>query len=144
MEPTRLAVGATMRHRARLISTVRPTTSESSNLRTTASLERRVPMTEYTDAQKAHFKQQWAAMRRRQYIAVLPFLVFFGSIAILGVRKGDAVVTASDGLVLALLLALVVGSSVLALQNWRCPACRRVLGSEANPRFCSKCGIALK
>lgn len=99
-------------------------------------------MSEYTEAQKAYFKQQWALIRRRQYIAALPFFVFFGSMAILNARKGDAVVTASDGLVLVLLLALVVGSIVFALQNWRCPACRRILGSEVNPRFCLNAACA--
>lgn len=101
-------------------------------------------MIEYTDEQKASFKQQWATMRRRQYIAAVPFLMFFGAFFAFAARSGDAVVTASDGLMLGLLLALVVGSTIFSLQNWRCPACRRILGSEVNPRFCSKCGVALK
>lgn len=28
--------------------------------------------------------------------------------------------------------------------SWRCPRCRRYLGSALNPAFCSGCGVALR
>ena len=118
---------------------VGPTAPESSD----NGFPEKGSVTEHADAQKANVRQQWAAMRRRQYIAILPFLIFFGSVSILA-RKGNAVVTASDGLLLVLLAALGVGTIYFSLQNWRCPACSQYLTNEMNPRLCSKCGVALR
>jgi len=39
----------------------------------------------------------------------------------------------------ALVVIVLIGTAV----NWRCPACRRLLGFSV-PRFCRKCGVPLQ
>ncbi len=49
----------------------------------------------------------------------------------------------------SLLLIVLAGVGLLvafafSFKNWRCPSCQKYLGKAMNPRFCSKCGVALK
>jgi hypothetical protein len=102
-------------------------------------------MAEYTETQKTSFKDQWAVMRRRDPITAAPVVIFFGSLVSFLANK-DPVrwfgVPAEYALIALFVLAM--GAVVFSLHTWRCPACRRMLGTEMTPRFCSKCGIALK
>jgi hypothetical protein len=102
-------------------------------------------MTEYTEEQKASYKVQWAAMRRRDRITAAPIVIFFGAVGVFLAKKNQGLwLGVPAEWVLTVLSVLAIGAAILSLQNWRCPACRRMLGSEMSPRFCSKCGIALK
>ena len=102
-------------------------------------------MAEYTEKQKAFFKEQWAAMRRRDPVTAAPVVIFFGALGLFLARKNhDAWLGVPADWALIALFVLAMGAVVFSLQTWRCPACRRMLGTEMTPRFCSKCGIALR
>jgi fatty acid desaturase len=117
----------------------------SNNLARPDQLSPRFPMTEYTEEQKASFKEQWAAMRRRDRIRAAPVVIFFAALGVFLARKNQGLwLGVPAEWALTVLFVLAIGSVIFSLRNWRCPACRRMLGSEMSPRFCSKCGIALK
>jgi hypothetical protein len=97
---------------------------------------------EYTDGQKASFKQEFAARRKRQLILAVPLLaVFIGFAVLADERNGGLVPTA---VVAPAFLLLVGGAFVFSFRNWRCPACDKYLGKGISPRFCPKCGVALQ
>ena len=102
-------------------------------------------MAEYTDEQKAIFKERWAAMRRRDRLTAAPVVIFFGSLGLFLAQntQGTWLGVPAEWVLIALFV-LAIAATIFSLQNWRCPACRRMLGTEMSPRFCSKCGIALK
>jgi rubrerythrin len=41
----------------------------------------------------------------------------------------------------AFLVAVAAGFS---WRNWRCPACRKLLGADLSPAACPHCGVALR
>jgi hypothetical protein len=91
---------------------------------------------EYTEEQKAPFKQQFAARRRRQATsAILMGAAFLG----LKLRVGPVVG--------ALCLVLFLGAMFFYYRNRRCPACdNSIYGVNLlmSPIFCPKCGVALR
>ena len=99
---------------------------------------------EYTDQQKQEFKEQYAALSRRQIIATVPFVVILIAAVIFG--EGDFIALSDfQETMLFIFFALgVVGMLIFSLKNWRCPACKSYLGRGLGPKFCSKCGVALK
>jgi hypothetical protein len=103
-----------------------------------------MPM-EYTEAQKATFKQEFAARRKRQIMLAVPLVALFLGVAIFSDEKDQAALPGIPMRVVApVLVAAVVGALIFSLRNWRCPACDRYLGKGASPRFCPKCGVALQ
>ena len=96
---------------------------------------------EYSDRQKASFKEEFAARRKRQLILLVPFTALaIGFALIPDEPSGDVM-----GLLAAVGLGLlVVGIVVFSLMNWRCPACNAYLGKAISPNFCPKCGVALQ
>jgi hypothetical protein len=98
---------------------------------------------EYTDEQLVSFKQQFALSRRRQIIMVIPLLGFFIAVGLLTDRKTGLLLGVPRAVTLPAFF-LVLGAAILfSLRNWRCPACKKYLGSGRH-RFCSNCGVALK
>jgi hypothetical protein len=68
-------------------------------------------------------------------------ILFAGAIAVMILRDPTPFDSpAGIGLFVAALAAILI----FTLQNWRCPACRKYLGKGAFPRFCPRCGVALK
>jgi hypothetical protein len=89
---------------------------------------------EYTELQKAEFREAYAARRTRQLVFTVVFIVLIVPVAIASDRvKGLPI----------LLFILVFGGLAFSLRNWRCPACNGYLGRTFNPKFCQKCGAQL-
>jgi len=100
---------------------------------------------EYTQGQKASFKQEFAARRKRQLILAVPLVAVAIGLAMLGdERNGRAVLGMPTAVVAPAFLLLVGGAIVFSFRNWRCPACDKYLGKGISPRFCPKCGVALQ
>ena len=100
---------------------------------------------EYTEQQKASFKQQFAVRRQRQIILAVPLIAVFVGFALLSDRQnGGDVLGIPAALVAPVFLALVAGALIFSFRNWRCPACDKYLGKGMSPRFCPKCGVALQ
>lgn len=101
---------------------------------------------EYTEEQKAEFRQQFSIRRKRQIILTVPLVALsLGFAALVDERSGSISIL---GLPLSVagpaLLAFVLGAVVFTFKNWQCPACDRYLGKGINPRFCTKCGAGLQ
>lgn len=100
---------------------------------------------EYTEQQKATFKEQFKARRKRQLILAVPLVALFLSFAFLTDEKNNIAIPGVPREVIPpLLFAVVIGALVFSLRNWRCPACNTYLGKGIGPRFCRKCGVALQ
>jgi len=100
---------------------------------------------EYTEQQKADFRQQFRVRRQRQLILAIPLIALFVVFTVLSdeMRSGTVAGLPVSAAVPAFLI-LVAGAVVFSFQNWRCPACGRYLGKGLNPRFCQKCGAPLQ
>lgn len=100
---------------------------------------------EYTEQQKATFKQQFAERRRRQIILAVPLVALAVGFALLTDEKGSGTPFGVPMTVAGpAFVVLVLGALGFSLWNWRCPACNRYLGKGASPRFCAKCGVPLR
>ena len=98
---------------------------------------------EYTDQQRAAFKDAYAKRLRTQLIMIV--LVVSAIAALASTEDGDTFF----GLSVAVLgpisfVAIVVGWMIFHDRNWRCPACDQYLGRAFNPKHCRRCGIALR
>ena len=100
---------------------------------------------ERTDEQKRAFREEFAARRKKQWVATLPLILLIIGLAILGdkAQKGSVAGLSADALI-GFLFAYILGLLIFSLKNWRCPACNAYLGKNMGPDFCPKCGVALK
>ncbi|GAB4372907.1 MAG: hypothetical protein Kow0062_09610 [Acidobacteriota bacterium] len=97
---------------------------------------------QYTEEQKAMFKAQFSARRRRQIIVAIPFIAI---VLLLVFSQGkDAILGIPIAMAGAAGLVLILGGLVFSFYNWRCPACNRYLGKAINPGFCARCGVELR
>ena len=94
---------------------------------------------EYTQEQLAGFKVEFAKRQRRQ-LAVAA-VIFAGAIATMILRNRSPFASPVG---FTLLVAAFAAILVFSFQNWRCPACEKYLGKGGFPRFCPRCGVALK
>ena len=94
---------------------------------------------EYTREQLAGFKAEFARRQKRQ-IAVAA-IIFAGAISLMILRNRSPV-TSPVGFVL--FVGAFAAILIFSFQNWRCPACEKYLGKGGFPRFCPRCGVALK
>jgi hypothetical protein len=94
---------------------------------------------EYTQEQLAGFKAEFARRQKRQFAvaAVLLLGVFFL------MMMGDKSPLESP-VGMTLLIGGMAAILFFTFQNWRCPACQKYLGKGGFPRFCPRCGVALK
>jgi len=89
-------------------------------------------------------RQKFAKLRRRQWVATIPFLVvlvplLLGQFGValppmLGDRNKQANV----------LLAIGAATFAFSLWNWRCPGCNAYLGKTRDARHCRRCGVQLR
>jgi peptidoglycan/LPS O-acetylase OafA/YrhL len=94
---------------------------------------------EYTEEQLVAFKAEFAKRQRRQ-LAVAA-VIFAGAILVMIMRNRSPL---ESPVGLALLIGAMAAILIFTLQNWRCPACEKYLGKGGFPRFCPRCGVALK
>lgn len=98
---------------------------------------------EYTELQKASFRQEFTVRPKGQFLGAVPaiaVLILFviageGTAPVLGIPPALAFLIAS---------VVILGYVIFSLRNWRCPACSGYLGKKMNPKFCSKCAAPLQ
>ena len=98
---------------------------------------------EYTDQQRAAFKDAYAKrLRKHVFMIVLLFAVMMP----LPFIEDDANFFGLSGAVLGPIsfLVIAVGWVIFEGRIWRCPACDKYLGRAFNPKRCPKCGIELR
>lgn len=100
---------------------------------------------EHSEAQQAEFQRIYVRRRRYQNllaVLVLPLVIVmrFSVNAEAGTVFG---VSAQVGF--PVVLAVLVGTMVFSLRNWRCPACSKYLGAAfRGPKHCPNCGVKLR
>jgi rubrerythrin len=101
---------------------------------------------QYTEQQKAAFKEEFRVRRKRQIVLAIALVAPAAVFAIFadGKKGEETLLGLSPALVAPVFLLLVLGAIVFSFRNWRCPACDRYLGKGGNPRFCPKCGAPLQ
>jgi len=98
---------------------------------------------EYTEEQKASFKRQFSAKRRKQIIVAVPLIAVIILLALAGEESEKVVLGMSTAVWVLIAALIIVAGVVFSLYNWRCPACNKYLGKAMSPKFCVKCGVAL-
>ena len=99
---------------------------------------------EYTEQQKAEFKEQFATRRTRQIVCVVVILAVILPLMMAEERADQGLLGMSVAVLGPLVLGVVVAGVIFSFRNWRCPACNRYLGKGANPVFCPRCGVELQ
>ena len=101
---------------------------------------------QYSEQERATFRQAFTLRRRRQLGITIPLAFFL--VVLASTVDGEGLVPQFSRLPgsfrVALYLVLVGGAIAFSLYNWRCPACNRYLGKGTNPQFCPKCGAPLQ
>lgn len=88
----------------------------------------------------AEFKKR----RRRQLIAVLPFLVAAFAMFMIPGEDADQLHGLATIVMVCICIAVMIAVAVFWWFNWRCPACKSYLGKSMNPIFCQTCGAKLQ
>jgi hypothetical protein len=98
---------------------------------------------EYTDQQRAAFKDAYAKRLRKKLIMIV---LLFAVMAPLPFIEDGSTYFGLSGAVFGSisLVAIVVGWVIVEGRNWRCPACDQYLGREFNPKHCRRCGVELR
>jgi hypothetical protein len=99
---------------------------------------------EYTEEQKARFRETYATRRRRQLALTVSLAALFFALFFVGPRYLGKIPGLSVTAIAPLSFVLVAGALIFSLRNWRCPACNRYLGRTFNPRYCQGCGFELR
>jgi hypothetical protein len=87
-------------------------------------------------------KSEFKATRKKQLIWTLPVLPLMLVMLFWGDKKPGINILGIP--LIAITLVVVVMSLIFSLLNWRSPACKRYLGKQINPKYCSKCGVELR
>jgi hypothetical protein len=97
---------------------------------------------EYTDQQRAAFKDAYARRLRKQLVVLV---LLFAAMTALAFTEDDATFLGLSGAVFGPIsfVAIVVGWVIFESRNWRCPACDKYLG-RGFPRRCRSCGVELR
>jgi rubrerythrin len=93
----------------------------------------------YTAKQKAEFQETFRQKQRYQVAALVPaagaaLLLVWGS------RYAQDVDLRQLWLGVGFLVAI---AAAFSWWNWRCPACRKLLGAQLRPADCPHCGVPL-
>ncbi len=88
--------------------------------------------------------QEFKRRRKRLWLSLL--LVVSTSLAVvLFVPEGSSTSSSDFPWLLFVLATTILFSVALwASLSWKCPSCAGYLGSECNPKFCSRCGTRLQ
>lgn len=88
--------------------------------------------------------QEFKKRRRRQLMVLVPVILAIGA----GVIAEDTDLLDRIGIPMntfgPVFFAVILGMIGFSFYNWRCPQCRKYLGRDINPRFCTKCGAQLR
>ena len=97
---------------------------------------------EYTDQQRAAFKDAYAKRFRKQLIMMVLLLAGIAPLAF--TEDGATFFGLSEAVLGPIALVATVGAVIFSVRNWNCPACDMGLGRAFNPKHCRKCGIELR
>ncbi len=87
--------------------------------------------------------QEFKRRRKRLWLSVL--LVVSTSLAlVLFVPEGSSTSSSDFPWLLFVLATILFSVALWASLSWKCPSCAGYLGSECNPKFCSRCGTRLQ
>jgi hypothetical protein len=97
---------------------------------------------EYTDQQRAAFKDAYAKRLRKQLIMIVLLCAVMAPLPFIEDKTN---VFGLSGAVFGpiFLVAIGIGWVIFHGRNWRCPACDSYLGRAINPRHCPRCGMEL-
>ena len=98
----------------------------------------------YTEQQKAEFKEVFAARRRRQIILAVPLVAVMIVLVMSSEGQSATIPGVPENVLLPTALFFVAGALAFSFKNWRCPACNGYLGKAMSPKFCVKCGAPLQ
>ena len=97
-----------------------------------------------TDEELAAVHDAYAKLRRRQFYATSPLLLFLllELLMTVGVNV-PSFIDFRNRWTIVTLVVVVGGMTGFSLWNWRCPACRSYLGKTSDARHCRRCGVEL-
>jgi hypothetical protein len=99
---------------------------------------------QHTEQQLAAFQAEFARRRRSQIVASIPAVAVAIVMGLADPRRHQATASLPVAIVLPVALVVVLAVVLFSFRNWRCPACDGYLGRSLGPRFCPKCGVALR
>jgi len=94
----------------------------------------------YTEKQRAEFRARFRQTQRYQVALIVPV---GGAVLVLVLGERFAADLGVLAVVLGIAFLLLVAAGFSWL-NWRCPACRKHLGTSLMPDECPGCGLALR
>ncbi len=98
----------------------------------------------YTEAELRGFKKEFARRRKLQLRVAIPAVALVLILAGLGKNlKRQPVAGVTENQVAAAIGAVIGGTLIFSLKNWRCPACSKYLGRRSSPDVCPRCGVPL-
>ncbi len=95
------------------------------------------------DDKDKQITREFALRQSRQFLAVAVALLLLLFLALLDKRQ-DLFGELSKDTVLAAEIVVFASFIGFSAFNWRCPTCKRYLGSNINRRICRKCGTRLR
>ncbi|MDH5202769.1 MAG: hypothetical protein OEW69_05880 [Nitrospirota bacterium] len=87
--------------------------------------------------------RNFGVRQARQFLAIAVMLVLLLFLVLL-YKHPDLIGEFSKNTIFAaqiVLIAVFIGFSAF---NWRCPSCKKYLGTDINRRICKKCGTRLR
>jgi multisubunit Na+/H+ antiporter MnhB subunit len=87
--------------------------------------------------------QEFQARQNRQFIAIAAAL-FSVLLCAVAYKRPDLFGAFSKGTLFGAQAIIIASYIGFTSQNWRCPSCRKRLGTDINRRICKKCGVRLR
>lgn len=83
---------------------------------------------------------EFQVRRTRQLIATVPAVLAVLPLGLMD-KGQESFAGIPASVLLPVCLVVLFACIAFSLWNWRCPSCRRYLGKQFNPAFCSGCGV---
>jgi hypothetical protein len=87
--------------------------------------------------------QDFGLRQSRQFLAIAATLFLLLFLALL-YKRPDLFGEFSKDTIFAAQVMLIVAFIGFSAFNWRCPACKKYLGTNINRRICKQCGTRLR
>jgi hypothetical protein len=87
--------------------------------------------------------QDFGLRQSRQFLAIAATLFLLLFLALL-YKRPDLFGEFSKDTIFAAQIMLIVAFIGFSAFNWRCPACKKYLGTNINRRICKQCGTRLR
>jgi hypothetical protein len=87
--------------------------------------------------------QDFQLRQSRQFLAIAVTMLLLLFLTLL-YKRTDLFGEFSRDTIFAAQIVLITAFIGFSAFNWRCPSCKKYLGSNINKRICKKCGIRLQ